>query len=40
MRHAIAAVGTAIVIGASYGLARLGEPSSEWLWCQMLRLCN
>lgn len=40
MRHVLAAVGTAIILATSYGLASLGEPSSEWLWCQMLRLCN
>lgn len=40
MRHAIAAVGTAIGLAVSYGFARLGEPSSERLWCQMLQLCN
>lgn len=24
---------------ASYGLALAGEPSSQWLWCEIMRLC-
>ncbi len=40
MRHAIAAAGTVAVLAWSYGLAIVGEPSSAWLWCFVLRLCN
>ena len=25
--------------GVSYGLAILGEPQSEWLWCEMIGAC-
>lgn len=24
----------------SYGLARAGEPSSEWFWCDIIGLCT
>lgn len=26
-------------LAASIGLARLGEPQSVWLWCDMVGLC-
>lgn len=29
----------AFALWVSYGLARLGEPQSKWLWCTMLEVC-
>lgn len=29
----------AVALGLSYGFARVGEPQSEWLWCQVLNVC-
>lgn len=30
---------TAIGLWSSYGMARLGEPQSKWIWCDLLDAC-
>lgn len=35
----LAAIITCGGVAASIGLAKLGEPQSVWLWCDMIGLC-
>jgi hypothetical protein len=39
-RYAVAAIGTVLVLAASYGLGRAGEPQSHWLWCVVMKACR
>jgi hypothetical protein len=36
----LAILGTVAIVLFSYATARLGEPRSAWLWCDVLKACR